>query len=122
MKGNHKNNQDATVHGGGGAERRLTTGAEFIGVAHETELAVTNELQNDGLASMYRKRATRLQSVADLYYQAILGAENIEKLDVLVKRYGWIQASALRALIVLRGLEKDEDKAPDIDAVLARYR
>lgn len=119
---NSENNQDAVKHGAAGAERRLTTGAEFIGVAHDTELAVANELHNDGLTSMYRKRATRLQSVADLYYQAILGAKDIETLDKWVQRYGWLQASALRALVVLRDLAKDEEQTPDIEAIRSKYR
>ena len=104
---NVKGNQSAVINGAAGAERRLTTGAEFIGVADEIELEVANELHNDGLISVYRKRTTRLQSVADLYYQAILGSKDIETLDKWVQRYGWLQASALRCMVVLRDLEKD---------------
>jgi hypothetical protein len=99
-------NQNATIHGACGAERRLTTGEGFIGVAHEIELEVADELNNDGLIAVYRKRTTRLQAVADLYYAAILGATDIEKLDKWVQRYGWLQASALRSMVVLRDLEK----------------
>ncbi len=103
---NSKGNQDATIHGAAGAERRLTTGEEFLGVAHEIELEVANELHNDGLISIYRKRTIRLQAVADLYHVAIFGAKSIEELDKWVQRYGWLQASALRCMVVLRDLEK----------------
>ena len=102
-----KNNQKSVIHGGAGAERRLTTGQPLIGVARETEVRVSEELNVEGLASLYRARCIRLQTVADLYYQAILGAEDMTTLDRYVNRFGWIQASALRAFIELRKLEKE---------------
>lgn len=112
----------ALKHGGSGAETRLTKGREFVGVARETEIAVTQELESDGLAGVYRKRALRLQTVSDLYYQAILGAENIDDLDKFVKRYGWLQASALRSLVMLKELEKDQDQNAGVSDIIARYR
>ena len=109
--------QAAVIHGGAGAERRLSTGQEFKGLAAETEKQVSSELEIDGLVSIVRRDAIRLQTVADLYYQAILGAENLERLDSLVSRYGWIAASALRAWQSLRQLEKQRtDK--DITEIL----
>ena len=102
-------------------EVALTKGKDFTGVAGDTEILIANELHNDGLTSMYRVRGCRLQTVADLYYQAILGATTIADLDKFCQRYGWLQASALRALVVLRDLEKDQANEP-IDVVEVRRR
>jgi hypothetical protein len=102
--------QNAIKHGGDGAIKRLSDSQPFLGVAHETELTVTGELEREGLINVYKKRAIRLQTVADLFYQAILGATTLEKLDSLVQRYGWLQNSALRALLVIQDLERHSKK------------
>lgn len=97
-------------HGAGGAELMLTSGADFTGVAREAELAVHSEIETTSIEEVFRKRAARLQACADLYWGAILGAQGMEKLDNYVKRWGWIQASALRALDRVREFERSADR------------
>jgi hypothetical protein len=100
----------ALKHGGAAAERALSTGDDFTGLARETEKQVTAELEAEGIEALVRRDAIRLQTVSDLYYQAILGAADMDRLDVLVKRWGWIQASTLRAWQQVHELEKKQSK------------
>lgn len=95
-------------HGGAAAERAITKGDDFTGLAQQTEQQVSAELETEGAAGIVRRSAIRLQTVSDLYYQAILGATDIEKLDAYAKRWGWLQGSALRAWAQVRELEKQE--------------
>lgn len=110
-----------TQHGAGSGEVAITKGTDFTGLAKAAEERVTDELEVEGLAAIVRRDAIRLQTVADLYYAAILGAENIEKLDTYVKRYGWIAGSALRAWQQVREYEKRE-QVRDAADVLAAVR
>lgn len=116
-------NQNATKHGAAAAERALTAGTPFTGLAAAKEREVTDELERDGIIAAYRKRAARALTVADLYYAAILGAENQDKLDSLVNRWGWLQNSALRALDRLQDLER-RAKPDDSDTIelINQYR
>ena len=98
-------NQAHAIHGAAAGERALSTGANFTGLAVAAEEQVRAELANDGITSIVRRDAIRLQTVADLYYAAILGADSLDKLDSLVKRFGWIAASTLRAWQQVRAEE-----------------
>lgn len=107
-------------HGAAAGERAITTGASLTGMAQVAENAVADELVTQGITAIVIKRATRLQAVSDLYYQAILGATDLDRLDVLVKRYGWLQASSLRAWLQVREMEKDNgSKTRAIDVLNA---
>lgn len=97
-------------HSAAGAERRLSTGENLTGIAKQAEDSIATELANDGIVAVYKKRFTRLQAVSDLYYAAILGAKNMDDLDKFVQRYGWLQGSALRALVVLKDMEAEHHK------------
>ncbi len=108
-------------HGAGAGEVALSKGNEFTGLAKAAEQAVSDELEVKGLAAIVKRDAIRLQAVADLYFGAILGADNLDRLDALVKRWGWIQASSLRAWLSLRDIEGQE-QAPDIDTILKSYK
>ena len=97
-------------HGAGAGERDITAGADLTGLAREQELRVQAELETDGAAAMVKRRAIRLQTVADLYYQAILGAKDPVELDRYVKRYGWLQGSGLRAWQQVADLESKQSR------------
>ena len=111
--------QMAVKHGAAGAEKRITTGESFIGLAAETERSITAEMQTLGVDSIIERSAIRLQTVADLYYAAILGAKDLPALDVLVKRYGWVAASALRAMALVRETKKDAGRVNPLDVLAA---
>lgn len=96
------------THGAGAAEVALTKGTDFTGLAAAQEQRVRDELEVDGIEAIVKRDAIRLQVVADLYYAAILGADTFERLDLYVKRYGWIQSSTLRAW---QQLEASQGKA-----------
>lgn len=110
----------ALKHGAGAGEVALTKREPFTGMAKLAENQVTDELETDGLAAIVRRDAIRLQTVADLYYAAILGATDIEQLDTYVKRFGWIAGSALRAWAQVRELEKQKN-TQDITQILRPY-
>lgn len=96
--------------GGEGALRRLADGAPFVGLAHDAELAVTAELETEGRAAIVRRAAVRLESVARLFYAAVEKASSegdLEKLDRYAQRYGWLQASALRAWAQVKSEQHD---------------
>lgn len=116
-----KAHERGLIHGGAGAERRLSTGEPLIGIARDMELAVSAEVETDGIEQLYKKRAARLQACADLYWSAILAAEGMERLDALVKRWGWLQSSALRAWQVYREIERSRPAA-DITTFLSGGR
>lgn len=111
----------ALKHGAGAGENAITAGDSFTGMAAEQEQRVLDELEVKGISSIVRRDAIRLQTVADLYYAAILGADSIEKFDTYVKRYGWICGSALRAWQHVREIEKQETQR-DVHDVLAAIR
>jgi hypothetical protein len=107
----------ARKHGAGAAENAITAGTDMTGLAREQELRVQAELEIDGAAAMVKRRAIRLQTVSDLYYQAILGAKDPVELDRYVKRYGWLQASSLRAWSQVADLESKQ-RSQDITDIL----
>ena len=104
-------------HGAGAGERDITAGADLTGLAREQELRVQAELEMDGSAMMVKRRAIRLQAVSDLYYMAILGAKDPVELDRYVKRFGWLQASSLRAWQQVADLEAKQSRQ-DITDIL----
>jgi hypothetical protein len=113
----NQGNQNRLKHGAGAGEVALTKGEDFAGLAAQQEQAVREEAETAGIPSIVRRGATRLQTVADLYYAAILAATDIDKLDALVKRYGWIQNSALRAWAQVQAVEGKRE-AVDVSTVL----
>lgn len=116
-------NQNAVVTGAAGAEKRLSSGEPFLGVAAETLSAVKAEYQEIGLLSLIEERALRMQAVSDLYFSALLGAvdeRNMEKVVRYTEKYGWLQASSIRALLALREARKGERESEPLD--LSEYR
>jgi hypothetical protein len=112
-----KGNTNSQTHGAAAGERALSTGVDFSGLAAVTEQAVRAEMETDGISSIVKRDAIRLQVVADLYYAAILGAGSLEQLDSLVKRYGWIAASTLRAWAQLEQAQKAVDRVGVVDVL-----
>lgn len=86
-------------HGGGSAIKEIQHGLPLSGLAAEEERAVTVELEQSGIDAIQEKNAIRLQSVANLYWDAIqkCAAEgNLALLDGYVQRLGWLIGTASR--------------------------
>lgn len=114
------NNQHALKHGAEGALRRKNEGKPFLGLAADTEKAVTNELDNAGIHALVRRDAIRMQTISDLYYSAVLKAAqdgDLNALDRYVARYGWIQSATLRALAQVAADEKDAAKGASVSTI-----
>lgn len=110
--------QIAVKHAGAGAEKRIATDKEFIGLAAEVEKQVAVELADQGPDAIIKRQAIRFQTVADLYYAAILGAAaegDMVKLERYVNKFGWIQAHALRAMVQVR--DQQQAQAGKLNAV-----
>lgn len=108
-----KGNQLAVKHGGEAGIKALTTGEPFTGLAKQAEDNARERLETDGRVAVVRETAIRLQAVADLFYAAVQKAAddgNLALLDRYAARYGWLAASALRALAQLSTEEKDAAK------------
>ncbi len=96
------NNKNAYKHGAGAAERALTTGEPLKDQAALVEQNVENELAQDGVDTLLKRGAIRLQAVADMYFAAMLTTQDLGRLDQLAARWGWLQNSAYRAWTALK--------------------
>ncbi len=95
-----KGNQHAIKHGGEGAIRRISEGKPFLGLAADEQKAIEAELQASGQAEIVKGDAIRLQTAANLYWNAVMKAAqdgDIAALDRYVARYGWLSGVTLRA-------------------------
>ena len=93
-------NTNAQKHGGGAARQALSTGAPFTGLALTHQSEVIAELDAQGVDAIVERNAIRLQTAADLYFEALQKAaqDNDEKkFDGYVGRFGWLTAKTLLA-------------------------
>lgn len=73
-------------------------------MAAQAESELTTEIETSGRLSVVDKAAKRLEVVARLYYGAFSKAMtegDLEHATALLKVYGWIQNSSIRALLAL---------------------
>ena len=106
-------NQSAVKHGGEAGIKALAADKPLTGLAKQAEDEARDRLEEHGRAAMVRENAIRLQAVANLFYAAVQKAAddgNLALLDRYAARYGWLAASALRALAQLATEEKDAAK------------
>lgn len=95
-----RGNTSAQKHGGSAAIMHIQNGQPFTGLARSEEQHVRNQLEEVGRSEVVLENAVRLQTAANLYWQAIVkSAEdgNLAVLDKFVARYGWLAGAALRA-------------------------
>ena len=115
---NKPDNQDAIIHGGAGALKRLRQGQDFIGIAHDTQERIKAELIASGPGELIRRDATGLQTCTDLYFDAIIAAfekGELDKANGYIKVYGWLVSSSLRAWLEVRRIDKEGSKTTIID-------
>ena len=119
-------NLNRQTFGHRGAETALRRGEPFRGLALSQEKVVTAELADDGIDPILIRNAIRLQTCVDLYYHAIVCAEQagqIQSLSRYLKAHANLTARAVavwlqvRALQVERGLE-----SIDYESILAAKR
>ena len=100
-RGNYnKHNQSAYKHGGEGALKRIQEGKPFIGLASEEEQRIIAEYELTGRLELEKQTAVRLQTVQNLYWDAINKAAqdgDLITLDRYVARFGWLAGCSLRA-------------------------
>jgi len=92
-------------HGGAGALKRIQEGKELVGLAAIEERNIEAELaQPGGRKAIVQKQAQRLEACARLYWNAVctaFEAKDIVTATNLVKTWGWVQASAVRAMLAI---------------------
>lgn len=94
------NNQSALKHGGAGALKQIQDGKPFTGLAAAEEQRVQTEYELAGRLELEKQTAIRLQTVQNLYWDAINKAAqdgDLIALDRYVARYGWLAGVSLRA-------------------------
>jgi hypothetical protein len=113
-----KNNKNNLKHGGAAAIQALTSGAEFTGLAAETQKEVEADLVMRGQSAMVLENATRVQAAARLYWNAISKAMddgNLANLDHYIARFGWLVGVANRSWDQARKDMPDKKKLDVID-------
>lgn len=114
-----KGNQASLKHGGAAACKAITEGKEFTGLAREVEKGLQAEYDTAGALPLMVKNAIRLQTAADLYWQAIMGAAeagDFQRFESLVKPWGWLSTAAARVLgnSIQLGRDKRSTSAQDV--------
>jgi hypothetical protein len=110
------------AHGGEGGIKRLADGQPFTSVALEKQREVEAELAEAGISEIVERAAVRLQTVSDLFYNAVMAAGergDFDTLDKYSQRFGWLQSKALLAWQQVRANRKASGAA--IDGVLRDY-
>ena len=106
-------NRNAQKHGGAAAVKALQQERPFAGLAQAEETAVIAELAAQGRGAIVEKNAVRLQTCANLYYNAFIKAIEEGKLDQAeqyIKIYGWLVGASLRAWAQVKD---EESKQPN---------
>ena len=119
-------NQNAhVVHGGEGAIKTLSSGAELRGLAAQSQNEVERELEADGRSAIVRRAAIRLEAVSRLFYNAILAATehgDLGKLASYSQRFAWLQARALAAWAQVAHEEKSDGRGASAKEVLSAIK
>jgi hypothetical protein len=120
-----KGNKRALKHGGEAAVKAVQKGEPLTGLARQAELAVYDELHEDGRYALVVRNAARLQAAADLYWDAVSKAaqdRDLDALDRYVKRYGWLAGATLRAWAQVKQEDAARPPALDYDELVAQLR
>lgn len=108
-------NQNALVHGGAAAEKNISRGEPFHGIAAEAQAEVSAEYQEHGAHFMVTGNAERLEAASRLYWHAITKAAeagDIATMDKYLARFGWLAGKAVSAWAEVRkGDKKRGNKA-----------
>ena len=121
-----KGNTSGETIGHRGARNALQRGEPFRGLALVKEQEVSAELEMEGVEALLIRDAIRLQTVTDLYYDAILCAEQqgrIQTLDNYLARHASLTTRAMTAWEQVRQLQRERETGVlDYEQVLERDR
>ena len=109
-------------HDGEQALHAISKGEPLRGLAAEAERAVRDELESEGRHALVVRNAIRLQTAADLFWNAVAKAaedRDLKSLDRYLARFGWLASSALRAWAQVKQERPDGANVLDYEAVLA---
>lgn len=114
-------NKRTEKHGGAAAQTAVAQGLPFTGLAVDAQKDIERRLVERGRADVVRAGAVRLETCATLYWRALcaaVDAGDVERMDRYAQRFGWLQASALRAWQAVADDEKQERQT--LDAALGK--
>lgn len=101
-------------HGGEKGIKQLQRGEPLTDLAAEAEVGVRTELASDaGLTGIVERDAVRLQSVADLFFAAVVKAAqdgDLANLERYSARFAWLTAAAVRAWLATNDLQKKDGR------------
>jgi hypothetical protein len=121
----NKQNQSALKHGGAAALEKVKRGQPFIGLAAAEEQRVIAEYELTGVLELEKQTAIRLQTVQNLYWDAINKAAqdgDLVALDRYVARYGWLAGVSLRAWAQVQQQQGQDMKNNQVIDVLAALK
>jgi hypothetical protein len=113
-----------TIHGGAGALKAVREGKSFSGLAHIAQGEVEARLNMEGIEGELARDAKRLQVVSDLYFDAFAKAMqdgDHEKATSMLKVWGWVHNSAIRAWELVRKIKPKNDIS-GFEQVIKEYR
>lgn len=105
-----KDNELALKHGGAAAEKAIQHDQPFSGLAKVRQDEVIAELERQGVDAIIERNAIRLQTAADLYFEALKKAAqdgDEKRFDSYVGRFGWLTAKTLLAWGNVKQSRKD---------------
>jgi hypothetical protein len=111
-----------TTHGGEAAIKRLHDGKEYSGLALQEQARVIDDYEVNGRAAMVTQNAIRLQTAANLFWDAVSKAaqdQDLDALDKYIARYGWLAGCSLRAWEQVRKEDTTTDTGINALDVLA---
>lgn len=117
---NNKGNQNAVKHGGAAAVKALQFDQPFNELASEVEKQLKVDYASEGPEAMLQRDCIRIHTAAELYWQAILGAneeKNMPKFESYVKVYGWLATAGARLLGQLAATHGKEGTTKAIDVL-----
>ena len=120
-----KGNQHATKHGGAAATKAISKGEPFIGVAREVEKQIQTDFDAVGPLELMKYNGIRLQTAAELYWQAAMGAHEsgeISKFESYIRVFGWLNTAASRTFRDYSNLKANEKTTKPIDVLASIKR
>ena len=106
-------NNYAEKHGGAAALKAIEDEKPFTSLAAARECEVREAFEAHGAGAVIVRNAIRLQTVSELYYDAITAAAQAHdqaKLEAALKVWGWVTNSAVRAWDLVRREIKQDDR------------
>jgi hypothetical protein len=112
-------NKNAFKNGAEAAVVDIRHGAPLRDLAATSQQDVHRDLEDHGASYLVREQAERLHAVSRLFWDACLAAAqngDIQQLDSMVARFGWLASSSLRAWQLVQA--EDKKHGPTLDHML----